>query len=64
MDFYYAAAKPSDRLPPTNWNRLTNNISREPAPKVLHIRTDEPTSNLLHTFPIDSGTQSCNIVLC
>ena len=55
MDLYYSAAKPSDKLPPLTWNRLNNSISREPTPKVLQIRTDEPSSNLLSAFPLDSG---------
>lgn len=57
MDFYYAPAKPIDKLPPLTWNKLNNNLSREPAPKVQQIRTDNPAPNLLSSFSnADAGT--------
>ncbi len=43
LDFYYAQAKPQDKLPATHWLRMNpdpQRISRDPAPSVTCLRPD------------------------
>jgi hypothetical protein len=43
IDFYFAPAKVQDYLPPTQWNRLSAQHTRDPAPRVrlVRVKNDE-----------------------
>jgi hypothetical protein len=56
LDFYYAIAKATDRLPPAVWSRISNNTTRDPCPKVIQIRIDQQATDSIRDFSnVDIG---------